>query len=71
LPVRALPYSPGERREILLDSLPQCKPGWPIMAKNRDRIPYLFFLFYQWLENTALADPVDDRGSQHSRARIG
>jgi len=39
------------------------------LAKNHYRILRLFFLFYQRLENTALAGPVDGRGSQRSRAR--
>jgi hypothetical protein len=62
-------HSPDERREILLDSLSQCKQSQPIMAKYRDLILCLFFLFYQWLEIGAPTEPADGRSSQRSRAR--
>ena len=43
-------HSPDERREILLDSLSQCKQSQPIMAKNHDLILCLFFFFNKSLK---------------------
>jgi len=57
-------HSPDERREILLDSLSQCKQSQSIMTKYRDLILCLFFLFYQQLEIVAPTGPADDWSSQ-------
>ena len=57
-------HSPDERREILLDSLSQCKQSQPIMAKYHDLILCLFFLFYQELEIGAPTGPADGRRNQ-------
>jgi hypothetical protein len=47
------PQRPGERREILLDGLPQCKLPQPARDKYSGHILPLFSLFHQYFKKTS------------------